>query len=126
TDQSREGRADRCVRSRRICRRPSGWGKKHTAEPARGQIAGHGQEQGRSGDPGLPEWRALQPCRGDRQEAGLREGAVPVWWTQGVARRESAGREILKASHMQTVKMYSTASCPYCIRAKQLLKERGV
>lgn len=27
---------------------------------------------------------------------------------------------------MQTVKMYSTASCPYCIRAKQLLKERGV
>ena len=27
---------------------------------------------------------------------------------------------------MQTVKMYSTASCPYCIRAKQLLHERGV
>jgi glutaredoxin 3 len=27
---------------------------------------------------------------------------------------------------MQTVKMYSTAVCPYCIRAKQLLKERGV
>ena len=27
---------------------------------------------------------------------------------------------------MQTVKMYSTAVCPYCIRAKQLLKARGV
>ena len=27
---------------------------------------------------------------------------------------------------MQAVKMYSTASCPYCIRAKQLLRERGV
>lgn len=27
---------------------------------------------------------------------------------------------------MQSVKMYSTATCPYCIRAKQLLKERGV
>lgn len=27
---------------------------------------------------------------------------------------------------MQSVKMYSTAGCPYCIRAKQLLKERGV
>ncbi len=27
---------------------------------------------------------------------------------------------------MQTVKMYSTAVCPFCIRAKQLLKERGV
>jgi len=27
---------------------------------------------------------------------------------------------------MQTVKMYSTAVCPYCIRAKRLLKERGV
>ena len=27
---------------------------------------------------------------------------------------------------MQTVKMYSTATCPYCIRAKQLLRERGV
>lgn len=27
---------------------------------------------------------------------------------------------------MQSVKMYLTAVCPYCIRAKQLLKERGV
>ncbi len=27
---------------------------------------------------------------------------------------------------MQSVKMYSTAICPFCIRAKQLLKERGV
>ncbi len=27
---------------------------------------------------------------------------------------------------MQAVTMYSTAVCPYCIRAKQLLKERGV
>jgi len=27
---------------------------------------------------------------------------------------------------MQTVKMYATATCPYCIRAKQLLGERGV
>ena len=27
---------------------------------------------------------------------------------------------------MQAVKMYTTAVCPYCIRAKQLLRERGV
>jgi glutaredoxin 3 len=27
---------------------------------------------------------------------------------------------------MQTVKMYTTAFCPYCTRAKQLLKARGV
>ena len=27
---------------------------------------------------------------------------------------------------MQAVKMYSTATCPYCIRAKALLKQRGV
>jgi len=27
---------------------------------------------------------------------------------------------------MQPVKMYTTAVCPYCIRAKQLLKTRGV
>ena len=27
---------------------------------------------------------------------------------------------------MPTVKIYATGSCPYCIRAKQLLKERGV
>lgn len=27
---------------------------------------------------------------------------------------------------MTPVKMYSTGSCPYCIRAEQLLKARGV
>ncbi|MEY4756352.1 MAG: glutaredoxin 3 [Pseudomonadota bacterium] len=27
---------------------------------------------------------------------------------------------------MPVVKMYTTAVCPYCIRAKQLLKSRGV
>ncbi len=27
---------------------------------------------------------------------------------------------------MPTVKMYSTAVCPFCIRAKQLLRQRGV
>ncbi len=27
---------------------------------------------------------------------------------------------------MQAVKMYTTAFCPYCIRAKQILKAKGV
>ena len=27
---------------------------------------------------------------------------------------------------MQAVKMYATASCPYCIRAKQILQAKGV
>lgn len=27
---------------------------------------------------------------------------------------------------MQAVKMYTTATCPFCLRAKALLKERGV
>ncbi|MDO4705142.1 MAG: glutaredoxin 3 [Comamonadaceae bacterium] len=27
---------------------------------------------------------------------------------------------------MPTVTMYATGTCPYCLRAKQLLKERGV
>ena len=27
---------------------------------------------------------------------------------------------------MQSVKIYLTASCPYCLQAKQLLKQRGV
>ncbi len=27
---------------------------------------------------------------------------------------------------MQIVKMYTTAVCPYCIRAKQILKAKGV
>ena len=27
---------------------------------------------------------------------------------------------------MQPVKIYLTSSCPYCIQAKQLLKQRGV
>ena len=27
---------------------------------------------------------------------------------------------------MQAVKMYATGTCPYCIRAKQVLREKGV
>ena len=27
---------------------------------------------------------------------------------------------------MQAVKIYTTATCPYCVRAKQLLRQRGV
>ncbi|MCK9514540.1 MAG: glutaredoxin 3 [Ottowia sp.] len=27
---------------------------------------------------------------------------------------------------MPTIKMYTTGTCPYCLRAKQLLKARGV
>lgn len=27
---------------------------------------------------------------------------------------------------MQTVKMYTTAVCPYCVQAKRLLQQRGV
>ena len=30
------------------------------------------------------------------------------------------------SSTMQTVKMYSTATCPFCLRAKALLRQRGV
>ncbi|MGD9551022.1 MAG: glutaredoxin domain-containing protein, partial [Burkholderiaceae bacterium] len=26
---------------------------------------------------------------------------------------------------MQTVKMYTTAVCPYCVRAKQILQSKG-
>jgi glutaredoxin 3 len=34
--------------------------------------------------------------------------------------------DLLKANVMQAVKMYTTAVCPYCIRAKQILKSKGV
>ncbi|MDO5693757.1 MAG: glutaredoxin 3 [Pseudomonadota bacterium] len=27
---------------------------------------------------------------------------------------------------MQTVKMYATGTCPYCLRAKQILRDKGV
>ena len=30
------------------------------------------------------------------------------------------------STSVKAVKMYSTATCPYCIRAKALLKQRGV
>ncbi len=30
------------------------------------------------------------------------------------------------STNMQAVTMYTTAGCPYCIRAKQVLKARGV
>ena len=44
-----------------------------------------------------------------------------------LARRQPAGREDrLTRTPMQPVKMYSTATCPYCLRAKALLKQRGV
>lgn len=47
---------------------------------------------------------------------------------------EPADRESLKIgvgplprkARMSAVKMYTTAVCPYCIRAKTLLKQRGV
>lgn len=32
----------------------------------------------------------------------------------------------MRTRTMQSVKMYTTATCPYCIRAKQVLRERGV
>jgi glutaredoxin 3 len=32
----------------------------------------------------------------------------------------------LEKPTMQTVKMYTTANCPYCMRAKQLLGVKGV
>jgi glutaredoxin 3 len=30
------------------------------------------------------------------------------------------------SSHMPAVKMYTTQTCPFCVRAKALLKQRGV
>ncbi len=43
-----------------------------------------------------------------------------------LARRQPAGRESLNPRiAMQAVKMYTTAVCPYCIRAKQILKPRA-
>ena len=47
-----------------------------------------------------------------------------------MARSEPAGREIGCVTgfevKMARVKMYTTQVCPYCVRAKMLLKERGV
>ena len=34
--------------------------------------------------------------------------------------------DFLKKAAMQAVKMYTTAVCPYCVRAKQILKAKGV
>jgi len=31
-----------------------------------------------------------------------------------------------KAKSMQTVKMYTTAVCPFCVQAKRILKSKGV
>ena len=39
---------------------------------------------------------------------------------------ESYYADMPSENAMQAVKMYTTAVCPYCVRAKQLLKARGV
>jgi len=52
-----------------------------------------------------------------------------VAWLPGAAptcRLTKPDPTFYRKSPMPTVKMYTTAVCPYCIRAKQLLKARGV
>jgi glutaredoxin len=67
----------------------------------------------------------VEPGRGHCEEAGLRAGPFAVRRDAGLERRQPAGRESLNpGTAMQTVKMYTTAVCPYCIRAKQLLSSR--
>lgn len=34
--------------------------------------------------------------------------------------------DLYRKERMQTVKMYTTAGCPYCVRAKQILQAKGV
>jgi glutaredoxin 3 len=47
---------------------------------------------------------------------------------QGFAHRQTIQTLLKqpKASAMNTVRMYTTQVCPFCIRAKSLLKQRGV
>jgi preprotein translocase subunit SecB len=63
------------------------------------------------------------------EEARLRELDRARRRPGRLASRQPADREdrlVRARPPMQPVKMYSTATCPYCLRAKALLKQRGV
>jgi rhodanese-related sulfurtransferase len=97
----------------------------------------------------VPVRRARRACRRPAAQGRLREGHGAGRRQRRLARRQPADREeglignlpgrqqglarardnrVLHSNRgaMSAVRMYTTQVCPYCVRAKALLKQRGV
>jgi glutaredoxin 3 len=71
---------------------------------------------------GMPQRPAFGFCLCGAGQAGLLPGIQPEWRRRGLAKIKFTVGEIIMAK----VVMYCTEVCPYCVRAENLLKKRGV
>jgi len=70
--------------------------------------------------------KALLKQRGVAQIEEIRVDLDPgAWWTVPI-RQNLRSISLSRPSAMSSVRMYTTQVCPYCVRAKALLKQRGV
>src|SRR5262249_59784423 len=77
--------------------------------------------QGEAGDRGVRQRQSLRQSRGSAAQAGLQPGGLALRWNRSVAAGRPAGGKV-----MAKITMYSTAVCPFCVRAERLLNSKGI